>query len=112
MSLKDKVIVITGAASGMGLETAHLFASKGAKLSLADIQSKPFADLKPNSKLLAFTSSSEPLTLVNAQTSRPEAQLQWKSSGKSMGVRISRVFWVGKVASPALKTSKTTTGTS
>jgi NAD(P)-dependent dehydrogenase (short-subunit alcohol dehydrogenase family) len=41
MSLKNKVIVITGAASGMGLETARLFASKGAKLSLADIQEKP-----------------------------------------------------------------------
>jgi NAD(P)-dependent dehydrogenase (short-subunit alcohol dehydrogenase family) len=38
MSLKDKVIVITGAASGIGLETARLFASKGALLSLADIQ--------------------------------------------------------------------------
>ena len=46
MSLKDKVIVITGAASGMGLETARLFASKGAKLSLADIQEKPLRSLE------------------------------------------------------------------
>jgi NAD(P)-dependent dehydrogenase (short-subunit alcohol dehydrogenase family) len=46
MSLKDKVITITGAASGMGLETARLFASKGAKLSLADIQERPLEDLK------------------------------------------------------------------
>ena len=46
MSIKDKVIVITGAASGIGLETAHLFASKGAKLSLADVQEKPLKDLE------------------------------------------------------------------
>ncbi|KAJ4308404.1 hypothetical protein N0V94_009370 [Neodidymelliopsis sp. IMI 364377] len=46
MSLKDKVIVITGAASGMGLETARLFASKGAKLSLADVQEQPLKDLE------------------------------------------------------------------
>ncbi|KAJ4374727.1 hypothetical protein N0V83_001802 [Neocucurbitaria cava] len=46
MSIKDKVIVITGAASGMGLETARLFASKGAKLSLADVQEKPLKDLE------------------------------------------------------------------
>lgn len=46
MSLKDKVIVITGAASGMGLETARLFASKGAKLSLADIQAEALKALE------------------------------------------------------------------
>jgi NAD(P)-dependent dehydrogenase (short-subunit alcohol dehydrogenase family) len=44
--MKDKVIVITGAASGIGLETARLFASKGAKLSLADVQEKPLKDLE------------------------------------------------------------------
>jgi len=44
--MKDKVIVITGAASGMGLETARLFASKGAKLSLADVQEKPLKELE------------------------------------------------------------------
>jgi len=37
---QGKVIVITGAASGMGLETAKLLASKGAKVSLADVQEK------------------------------------------------------------------------
>jgi NAD(P)-dependent dehydrogenase (short-subunit alcohol dehydrogenase family) len=43
--MENKVIVITGAASGMGLETARLFASKGAKLSLADVQEKPLKEL-------------------------------------------------------------------
>ncbi|OWY49564.1 NAD(P)-binding protein [Alternaria alternata] len=46
MSLKDKVIAIIGAASGIGLETARLFASKGAKLALADVQEKPLKDLE------------------------------------------------------------------
>ncbi|KAH7409807.1 3-alpha--hydroxysteroid dehydrogenase [Phaeosphaeria sp. MPI-PUGE-AT-0046c] len=44
--MDGKVFVITGAASGMGLETARLFASKGAKLSLADVQEKPLKDLE------------------------------------------------------------------
>jgi NAD(P)-dependent dehydrogenase (short-subunit alcohol dehydrogenase family) len=44
--MKDKVIVITGAASGMGLETARLFASKGAKLSLADVQENLLKELE------------------------------------------------------------------
>lgn len=34
---EDKVIAITGAASGIALATAHLLASRGAKLSLADV---------------------------------------------------------------------------
>lgn len=50
MSIKDRVIVITGAASGMGLETARLFASKGAKLSLADVQEKPLKELEASLK--------------------------------------------------------------
>ncbi len=46
MSLENKVIVITGAASGMGLETTRVFASKGAKLSLADIQGERLKELQ------------------------------------------------------------------
>ncbi|MDD2618330.1 MAG: SDR family NAD(P)-dependent oxidoreductase, partial [Bacteroidales bacterium] len=33
--LKDKIVVITGASSGIGLACARLFAARGAKLSLA-----------------------------------------------------------------------------
>lgn len=39
MSMDGKVITLTGAASGIGLATAKLLASKGARLSLADVQS-------------------------------------------------------------------------
>lgn len=39
--MENRTIVITGAASGMGLETAKLLGSKGAKLSLADVQEGP-----------------------------------------------------------------------
>ncbi|KAH9215117.1 BcABA4 [Leptodontidium sp. 2 PMI_412] len=38
LQLSGKVIAITGAASGIGLETAQLLASHGATLSLADVQ--------------------------------------------------------------------------
>lgn len=37
-SVSGKVIVITGAASGMGLETSKYLASQGALVSLADVQ--------------------------------------------------------------------------
>ncbi|KAK1979458.1 putative short chain dehydrogenase/ reductase [Colletotrichum cereale] len=44
-SLKDKVVVLTGAASGIGRATARLLASRGALLSLADIQGPALEDL-------------------------------------------------------------------
>ncbi|KAF2102796.1 BcABA4 [Rhizodiscina lignyota] len=39
-SLEGKVIAVTGGASGIGLATAKLLASRGAKVSLADVQEK------------------------------------------------------------------------
>ena len=38
---QDKVAVITGGASGIGLATARALAAKGAKLVLADIEQGP-----------------------------------------------------------------------
>ena len=36
--LKDKVAIITGAASGIGAESARLFAENGARVLVADMQ--------------------------------------------------------------------------
>ncbi|KAF9874242.1 short chain dehydrogenase reductase family [Colletotrichum karsti] len=59
---RDKVVAITGAASGIGLATAHLLAERGAKLSLADVQEKALqqaqSDIQtkyPGSEVLIFT---------------------------------------------------------
>lgn len=37
MRLTDKVVIVTGAASGFGAETARLFASEGAMVAVADL---------------------------------------------------------------------------
>jgi NAD(P)-dependent dehydrogenase (short-subunit alcohol dehydrogenase family) len=41
-----KVIAITGGASGMGFATAKLLASRGAKVSIADVQEKGLAEVE------------------------------------------------------------------
>lgn len=40
-SVSDRVVIVTGAASGMGRATAHVFADAGAKLALLDINPEP-----------------------------------------------------------------------
>ena len=40
MSMKEKVVIITGAAAGIGAATAKLFAGNGAHLSLIDIDAE------------------------------------------------------------------------
>jgi NAD(P)-dependent dehydrogenase (short-subunit alcohol dehydrogenase family) len=43
-SFDGKVIAITGGASGIGLETAKLLSSRGAKVSIADVQDGPLQE--------------------------------------------------------------------
>jgi NAD(P)-dependent dehydrogenase (short-subunit alcohol dehydrogenase family) len=52
---KDKVIVLTGGASGMGLVTAKLLASHGAKISIADIQEKQLRQAKSDIETVGGT---------------------------------------------------------
>ena len=40
-SIKNRVVIITGAASGMGRATAHLFAREGAKVAVTDLHQDP-----------------------------------------------------------------------
>jgi NAD(P)-dependent dehydrogenase (short-subunit alcohol dehydrogenase family) len=47
---KDRVIAITGAASGIGLCTARILASRGAQLSLADVQAEALDKAKEELK--------------------------------------------------------------
>jgi 3-oxoacyl-[acyl-carrier protein] reductase len=40
-SIRDEVAIVTGAASGMGRATAHLFGDEGARVALVDINREP-----------------------------------------------------------------------
>ncbi|MDD2409635.1 MAG: SDR family NAD(P)-dependent oxidoreductase [Bacilli bacterium] len=51
MNFENKVVLITGATGGIGLEAAKEFAKRGAKLSLVDISNNNLDELKKKIKL-------------------------------------------------------------
>jgi 3-oxoacyl-[acyl-carrier protein] reductase len=50
-SVKGRAVLITGAASGMGRATAHLFASEGAAVAVTDLRAEGVAHV--TSEILA-----------------------------------------------------------
>jgi NAD(P)-dependent dehydrogenase (short-subunit alcohol dehydrogenase family) len=53
MRFKDKVVLITGAAGGIGRETAAAFAAEGARLSLVDLEGEPLERVRQELGLAA-----------------------------------------------------------
>ena len=68
--MKNKVIIITGAAMGLGLATAEYLAAKGAKLSLVDYNGEALEDAVK--KLKDINADVELLT-IEADVSNEEA---------------------------------------
>ena len=66
--MQGKVIAITGAASGIGLATAHYLAARGASLSLADIHQEGLK-LAKESINLRTPGSTVKVTVVNVRNS-------------------------------------------
>ena len=62
---KDKVAVITGAASGLGLAMARRFAREGMKLALGDVEEEPLRRVEQE-----FRRSSVPVLAIRTDVSR------------------------------------------
>ena len=81
--LEEKVIVITGAAGGIGSATAHLFAQHGAILVLTDIQRKKLEEL---GKILEDLGAR--MLLVEHDVTDPES---WKSIMEKVKKEYSKI---------------------
>jgi NAD(P)-dependent dehydrogenase (short-subunit alcohol dehydrogenase family) len=68
MSVEDKVIVITGGASGIGLASARLLADRGAKITLADRNEEAGADAAADITLRGATAIAVPTNVADSKS--------------------------------------------
>lgn len=127
--LKDKVAIITGAASGIGRATAILFAAHGAKVVVADIDkhggNQTVVNIKENGNQAIFTHTDVTITedteqMVDATVKAygqldvlfnnagiamrlPVAELSEEDWHRCLDVNLTGVFFCAKAAIPAMK---------
>lgn len=65
MNVKDKVIVITGGAQGLGLSMAECFAEQGAKLALVDLNDERLAEAVAKCKALGGDAKAYKINVAN-----------------------------------------------
>src|SRR5436190_18133166 len=81
MRLADKVALITGAGSGIGRESAVLFASEGAAVVVVDIEDKAGADT-----VAAITAAGGRATYVHADVAKAaDAERMIAAAEKTFG---------------------------
>jgi NAD(P)-dependent dehydrogenase (short-subunit alcohol dehydrogenase family) len=76
--ITDKVIAITGAASGIGLDTAKLLASQGAKLSICDLNETALKEKALEITACAASPSNILSTVVDVRS--PSSVNEWIAS--------------------------------
>lgn len=129
MRLKDKVAIITGAASGIGKATAKLFAEHGAKIVVADIDSEgseqTVTEIRDKGNVAIFintdvTVKSDTQNLVTQTVETfgkldilfnnagiamrlPVAELPEEDWHRCLDVNLNGVFLCAKAAIPAMK---------
>ena len=79
--LKDKIVVITGAARGIGQATALLFSKEGAKLLLSDLDKGPLDETVSKIKLLGGTA----LGVVGDVTKKEDCEKIMKTAASQLG---------------------------
>ncbi|MBA1158375.1 SDR family NAD(P)-dependent oxidoreductase [Microvirga mediterraneensis] len=128
LDLEDKVVLITGAARGIGLETARCFAAEGARVMLVDRDAAALADAASqigNSESMAADLTVDgaadqivskaldafgrlDVLVNNAGISEPApiAGTSPESWRRVMAINLDAIYLLSRAAMPALGTSK------
>lgn len=128
LDLEDKVVLITGAARGIGLETARCFAAEGARVMLVDRDAATLADAASqigNSESMAADLTVDgaadqivskaldafgrlDVLVNNAGISEPApiAGTSPESWRRVMAINLDAIYLLSRAAMPALGTSK------
>ncbi len=70
-SIRGEVAIVTGAASGMGRATAHLFGDEGARVALIDINEEPLRDVVTEMTDAGYDAKGWTLDLTDADAIAP-----------------------------------------